>query len=92
MTGAAAVPVGTHHAPHPAIKAAHATIQPMGAPIATFAMTYPTGIVTPHTTDTPLLLPTLLTPLFQGPVLVSLQQLSLHGIGSTADEESQDTP
>ena len=48
MTEAAAVPDGTHHSPHPATTVAHAALWLMDAPIATQAMTHPTGTVTPH--------------------------------------------
>ena len=48
MTEAAAVTKGTHCAPHPASTVAPATLWPMHVPIATCAMTHPTGIVTPY--------------------------------------------
>ena len=38
--------------PHPATTSAHAALQQMDIPIATHAMTHPTGIVTPHATFT----------------------------------------
>ena len=47
-TRAASVTEGMHYTPHPATSVAHATLQLMDAPIATHAMTHPTGIVTPH--------------------------------------------
>ena len=63
----------------------------MDAPITTCAMTHSTGIVTPIP-NLPLLLPTSLTPWGHGLELVLLQQLSIHGMGNTAQEESQATP
>ena len=42
MTGAAAVPEGTHHAPHSATVVAYAILLPI-FPIATCAMTPPTA-------------------------------------------------
>ena len=47
MTGAA-VSQGTHHAPHPATAASHATLQQVDACIITHAMTHPTSIVASH--------------------------------------------
>ena len=43
---------GTHCSPHPATTTTFAALQLMGAPIATCAMTHPTGIVTSHPTLT----------------------------------------
>ena len=48
LTGAAAVPEGIHHTPHPTTTVVHAALQPMDAPIATHSMTHPRGIVTSH--------------------------------------------
>ena len=47
MTGAA-VSEGTHHAPHPATTAAHATLWPMDTPINIHTVTHPTSLVASH--------------------------------------------
>ena len=52
MTGAAAVPEGTHYAPHPATAVACATLWLMDAPISTCTRTHPIGIVSPLPTLT----------------------------------------
>ena len=52
MTGVAAVPQGTHHAPHPTTTAACAAIWLMDASIAKHTMTHHTDIVIPHPTLT----------------------------------------
>ena len=50
-TGTAVLEV-THHTPHPATMAAHATFQPLEVPITIHTMTHPTGTVAPHPTLT----------------------------------------
>ena len=48
MSGAAAVTEGMHCAPHRATTAAQAALCLMDCPIATYAMTHPTGMVALH--------------------------------------------